>query len=413
MVKETWKSITLDQIGTFQKGSGISRAESNSGILPAVRYGEIYTIHDNYIQKYNSHISREVADKALRVHYGDILFACSGETKEDIAKCVAIIDDAEVYAGGDIIVLTPKLKVNPVFLGFVLNTPEVIRQKSQRAQGDAIVHISTESLKTIEILLPEYQEQCRIAATLSDIDALISNLEKLIAKKSAIKQGAMQELLTGKRRLPGFDGEWITMKVDNIVVRFATGLNPRQNFKLNTGGTNYYVTIKDFRDGVLYLGENCDRIDDAALSRINERSDLRKDDLLFSSIGRIGDAYLIVETPTNWNINESVFALRPNSRIISPLMLFWLLTSENVRRRLIESTTGSTLKSIKLGDLKEIECRFPKDIEEQNAIATILYDMDNEIKESLKKLAKYRLIKQGVMNELLTGRIRLVDKEDK
>ena len=77
MVKGTWEKITLGQIGTFQKGSGISRAESNSGTLPAVRYGEIYTIHNNYVRKYNSHISREIAEKALRVHRGDILFACS------------------------------------------------------------------------------------------------------------------------------------------------------------------------------------------------------------------------------------------------------------------------------------------------------------------------------------------------
>ena len=247
---------------------------------------------------------------------------------------------------------------------------------------------------------------------MSDIDTLIVNLEKLIAKKKAIKQGAMQELLTGRRRLPGFDGEWVTMKVENIVVRFATGLNPRQNFKLNTGGTNYYVTIKDFRDGVLYLDDNCDRIDDLALVRINERSDLRKGDLLFSSIGRIGDAYLITETPTNWNINESVFALRPNIKVIDPLMLYWLLTSEETKRKLVESTTGSTLKSIKLGHLKEIECTFPADIVEQKAISTILYDMDAEIRELEKKLEKARLIKQGMMSELLTGRIRLIDKED-
>ena len=132
MVNNAWKTVTLSSIGTFQKGSGISRAESNSGALPAVRYGELYTVHNNYVRKYTSHISHEVASKALRVHCGDILFACSGETKEDIAKCAAIIDDSEVYAGGDIIVLSPTTKVDPIFLGFVLNTQDVIQQRAQK-----------------------------------------------------------------------------------------------------------------------------------------------------------------------------------------------------------------------------------------------------------------------------------------
>lgn len=163
MVNNSWKTVTLSQIGSFQKGSGISRAESNSGVLPAVRYGELYTVHNNYVRTYTSHISREVANKALRVHYGDILFACSGETKEDIAKCVAIIDNSEVYAGGDIIVLSPTTEVHPIFLGFILNTPNVIQQRAQKAQGDAIVHISTDSIKSIEITMPEYAEQAKIA----------------------------------------------------------------------------------------------------------------------------------------------------------------------------------------------------------------------------------------------------------
>lgn len=127
MVNNTWKTVTLDQIGTFQKGTGISRAESNSGTLPAVRYGELYTVHNNYIREYTSCVSREVASKALRVHYGDILFTCSGENKEDIAKCAAIIDNSEVYVGGDIIVLTPTEKVDPFFMGFILNTQSVIQ----------------------------------------------------------------------------------------------------------------------------------------------------------------------------------------------------------------------------------------------------------------------------------------------
>lgn len=91
MVKSKWKEYLLRDIGIFRKGSGISRDESQTGTIPAVRYGEIYTTHHNYVRQYKSHISEEVARRALQVKYGDILFACSGETKEDIAKCVRFL----------------------------------------------------------------------------------------------------------------------------------------------------------------------------------------------------------------------------------------------------------------------------------------------------------------------------------
>ena len=263
----------------------------------------------------------------------------------------------------------------------------------------------------LTILLPPLPEQRRIAEVLSDTDLYITTLERLIAKKEAVKQGTMQELLTGKRHLSGFKGEWVEKTIEQLVERFATGLNPRQNFTLNTGGINYYVTIKNFFNGVLYLDEECDKIDDSALALINTRSDLQKGDILFSSIGRIGDSYLIQETPKNWNINESVFALRPNKSIITSAFLYYLLRSTGFQQSLSINSTGSTLTSIKMGHLKHVTLSIPPTLAEQTTIAEILSDMDAELSALKKKLEKIRLIKQGMMDALLTGKIRL--PEDK
>lgn len=98
-----WSKSKLGSLGALLKGTGISRNDSNSGNLPAVRYGELYTKHRNYVNSYFSHISKEVASNAQRVYRGDILFAASGETKEDIGKCSAIIYETAAYAGGDIL----------------------------------------------------------------------------------------------------------------------------------------------------------------------------------------------------------------------------------------------------------------------------------------------------------------------
>ena len=257
-------------------------------------------------------------------------------------------------------------------------------------------------------LPPTEAEQRAIAQALSNMDALLGALDRLIAKKRDLKQAVMQQLLTGQTRLPGFRGEWKNTNLGKIISRFSTGLNPRQNFRLNDGGNFFYVTIKNFTVGQLLLDDGCDLIDEAAFLTINQRSDLRKDDILFSSIGRVGDAYLIPETPRNWNINESVFTLRPDKTQVVPLMLFYLLTNKALKDALDQGVTGSTFKSIKQAQLKVIPCRLPTSHEEQTAIAETLRDMDAELAKLEHRRGKTRDLKQGMMQELLTGRNRLI-----
>ena len=402
MVNNSWKSVTLSQIGTFQKGSGISRAESNSGMLPAVRYGELYTVHNNYVRTYTSHISREVANKALRVHYGDVLFACSGETKEDIAKCAAIIDNSEVYAGGDIIVLSPTTEVDPIFLGFILNTPNVIQQRAQKAQGDAIVHISADSIKSIEITVPEYAEQVKIAEALSDIDTLIVNLEKLIAKKKAIKQGAMQELLTGKRRLPGFNGEWVELEIGKNGHLLRESIDPQTH--PNVMFSEY--SMPAFDDGQMAVKKY-------GADMHSNRTVIYGTILLFNKLNVRQKRIWLVNATEDNAVCSSEF-LPYYSEAIDLRLLQQLLSTEKVTNDFIGMSTGTSnsQKRITPKNFLEYTIYVPEDIREQAAIAEILADMDKEIDQLQKSLNKYQLVKQGMMSELLTGRIRLIDKED-
>ena len=186
--------------GRILKGSGIRKDESQSGDIPCVRYGEIYTKHSDYIKDFHSWISPKVAATARRLKTGDVLFAGSGETKEEIGKCVAFVDELEAYAGGDIVILRPE-NTNAMFLGYYLNTVPVNRQKASRGQGDAVVHIGSGALAEIDLMLPPVEEQTAIATILSDMDAEIAELETRLAKARQIKQGMMQELLTGRIRL--------------------------------------------------------------------------------------------------------------------------------------------------------------------------------------------------------------------
>ena len=196
-----WKSYKLRDLGEFLKGSGISRAESNTGKIPAVRYGELYTHHHNYVVDYISRISKDVAAKAKQVYKGDILFAASGETKEEIGKCAAIFSQETIYAGGDILIFRPSVYLNPIFMGTLLNTADVCRQRAEKGQGDAVVHIHADSLGSIKIRIPENSEQDAIADILFDMDKEIKLLEQKLEKYRQVKRGMMQQLLTGKIRL--------------------------------------------------------------------------------------------------------------------------------------------------------------------------------------------------------------------
>jgi len=197
---QAWSKKRLARFGEFLKGRGITRDQSRSGHLPCVRYGEIYTCHGDVIQRYESWISPAVAANAIRLRSGDILFAGSGETKEEIGKCTAFVSPDEAYAGGDIVILRTQSAAS-IFLSYLLNTAPVQALKASRGQGDAVVHISSAALADIEILVPDEDEQVAIGIALQELDADIDALMARIAKVRDLKQGVMQALLTGRIRL--------------------------------------------------------------------------------------------------------------------------------------------------------------------------------------------------------------------
>ena len=210
-----WETKRLGELGAFVKGRGIKRDDVTDEGLPCIRYGELYTRYQDYILNVASRIPPCLAETALPIKTGDLLFAGSGETAEEIGRCAAYLGKEQAYAGGDVIVLTPSGQ-NSIYLGHLMNHAIVSAQKARLGQGDAVVHIYINNLAQVQIELPPIEEQRAIAKVLSDVDGLINALDALIAKKRAIKQATMQQLLTGKTRLPGFSGAWETKRMGEI-----------------------------------------------------------------------------------------------------------------------------------------------------------------------------------------------------
>lgn len=387
LVPEDWEVKTLDEIGSFSKGAGISRAESQTGKTPAIRYGELYTDHDDYIRGFKSHISEEVAAKSRRIHKGDILFTASGETKEDIGKSVSFINDFEAYAGGDLIILSPKIDCDPIFMGYITNSKSAKIQKASKGQGDAVVHIVIDDVKSIEIPLPPFHEQQRIASALMKVDDLISNLEKLIAKKQAIKKGAMQELLTGKKRLPGFKREWKEIRLGTLVEKITTG-KLDANAMCATGQYPFFTCAKEVFKIDSYA------FDDEAL--------------LISGNGE--NVGYIHYYKGKFNAYQRTYVLTGFLCDIFYLEQYLLL---HLKDRIRTEKSNSNTPFIKMDTIADMIINIPHDINEQRAIAHVLSTMDSEIYILEKKRDKYMQIKQGMMRDLLTGRIRLVENVGK
>lgn len=199
-VSKQWQEITLGAFGEFRKGSGISRSDCIDSGIPCIRYGEIYTDHHEVIRSFRSFITPDVAASATKIKKGDLLFAASGETAEEIGKCVAYVDDDEAYAGGDIVIFSPR-EANSTFLAYQINGPTVVRQKMRFAQGQSVVHISGRNLAKIKLRVPSPSTQENIASTLFDLDCAIQSFREQARLLNLEKSALMQQLLTGKRRV--------------------------------------------------------------------------------------------------------------------------------------------------------------------------------------------------------------------
>ena len=249
-------------------------------------------------------------------------------------------------------------------------------------------------LKRLLLLCPTISEQTAIATALSDMDDLIASLEKLLVKKQGIKQGAMQDLLTGRKRLKGFSGEWKKVQLDDVLL-FCTQTIPLKDIKLTE-----YVGTDNMCSNLGGITEN-----KILLSYSNVR-EYKQQDILISNIRPyLKKAWL---ANRNGGCSNDVLVFRvKNEKSYSAQFLFFTLTEDAFFKFVMDTVIGTKMPRGDKSIIKTYEFLVPCQIQEQRAIATLLSDMDAEITALQQKLAKYQQIKQGMMAELLTGRIRL------
>ena len=390
-----WRIVLLSELSIegFQNGLFYEVARKNKGI-PIINVGDLYKsspIANDKLELFNA-TAEEI--KRYQVFNGDLFFTRSSIVPSGIACCnwyrcsekKAVVFDSHVVR-----FKTNTDVVNPMYLYLACIRPDARKYFLANAKTATMTTIDQTVLGRCPIPYPALKEQTAIAEAVSDADNLIFSLQKLIEKKKAIKQGTMQELLTGKKRLPGFSGKRKRKKLGNYI-KFEVGFPFKSQYFNSQHIGLRLIKNRDLKsdDQVYYTTED-----------VSSEYIVNNGDVL---VGMDGDF-----TPCIWRKGVALLNQRVG-RIgafgMDLLFSYYLL--QQPLQELQIGTGATTVKHLSHFDVEELELTFPEEIKEQQAIAQALSDMVNDIEQLEKKLSKYQQIKQGMMQDLLTGRIRLV-----
>jgi type I restriction enzyme S subunit len=411
VIPSDWEVKTIGEIFTFYSTSNFSKAEMTLyGEVGCVHYGLIHAIENSHYSlssgiKY--YVTKEQA-KYETIQEGDVIMVDASEDLVGLNKSVEVFNlNYKQYIAGLHTFHLRDTNSNFVgtFRGLILNSNSVKKQMLRLAVGMKVFGVSKPQLQQVFVPVPPISEQTAIATALSDTDALIGGVEKLIAKKRNIKQGAMQQLLSST----GSDGKpkegWVVKKLGEIG-EFKNGINKGAE---DFGFGSPFVNLMDVF-GVSKIKTNLH----LGLINANETDkkmyDLRKGDVLFirSSVKPegVGLTCLIECDLDNTVFSGFIIRYRDYGNL-SDEFKEYCFSSSHFRNKVIASSSVSANTNINQDALKNLFLSYPNSKPEQTRIATILSDMDAEIAALETKLEKYRQVKLGMMQELLTGKIRL------
>jgi len=405
VIPEDWSAPKLGVHASFKTGpfgSALHKADYVFGGIPIVNPMQIVNgkIEATPSMAITIEAAKVLADFCLTA--GEIVIGRRG----DMGRCAFVTSDKEGWlCGTGSMIIRPKLTLNALYAQRILSSAPTVAAIENASVGTTMVNLNQGTLSNLSIPLPPtLAEQEAIAEALSDADALIDSLEQLIAKKRQIKQGAMQELLTGKKRLPGFSGEWEERAIGNSI-DLLTGFPFPSSEYTDAGirllrGSNVKRGATDWSD---HLVQCWPKITPEIV-----RYELRDGDLVIAMDGSlVGRSYARLQSQ-----DLPAVLLQRVARIRSVKLDIGYLTQFIGSDIFISYSdavkTVTAIPHISPADIRNFKIPLPPTKEEQSAIATVLSDMDREITALESKLVKARQVKQGMMQELLTGRIRLV-----
>jgi len=380
VIPEDWDVIKMGDVFEFKNGLNKEKRYFGHG-TPIVNYIDVYKNNALSAKDLTGKVTVTKTElKAYEVRKDDVFFTRTSETVDEIGITSVITDKLEkTVFSGFILRARPKNNwLDTRYKKYCFSSENVRKGITSKSSYTTRALTNGRLLSEVQIPLPPIAEQQAIASALSDVGALITALEQLITKKRNIKQGAMQQLLTGEKRLPGFGGGWEVKKLGEVL-------------KVRHGKSQKSVNNENGLYPILATGGEIGRADAFLYD---------KPSVLIGRKGTI-DVPQYMETPF-WTIDTLFFTEISDNT--NPKYIFY-------KFNLIDwysHNEASGVPSMNASTIEKIELLFPPTIEEQQAIAQILSDMDTEIESLEQKRDKYKAIKQGMMQELLTGKTRLV-----
>jgi type I restriction enzyme S subunit len=398
VIPKDWTATTIGDVASFSGGSQPPRHTFK--FAPTKGYIRLIQIRDYKSDAFETYIPDSLAQK--RCTANDIMI---GRYGPPVFQILRGIDGAYNVA---LIKTVPSDRIDQDYLFYVLKQEklfQLIDSLSRRSSGQTGVEMP--ALKGYGLPLPTPPEQRAIASALSDVDALLAKLDQLIAKKRDLKQAAMQQLLTGQTRLPGFSGEWEVKRMKSLGNTYG-GLTGKTKIDFGHGRARYIPFMNVMTDTVIDI----EWLEAVNVSSNEVQNLTQKGDLFFNGSSEtpeeVGFCSVLLQDVPNLYLNSFCFGFRFNSDAkVNGLFFAYWFRSDKGRETMAVLAQGATRYNIAKNAFLRLELPQPPE-EEQTAIATVLSDMDAELAALEARRDKTRALKQGMMQELLTGRIRLV-----
>ena len=355
----------------------------------------------------NVFVEMSVPERAT-VKNNDILVCVRNGSARLIGKCAMIEGiKSETAFGAFMTILRSKGQVNPHFLFYGWQSMP-IQQQIQDNLGATINQITNKDINNFILATPpSYREQVRIASALTSIDNLISSLDKLIEKKKAIKEGTMQQLLTGKKRMKGFNEPWVEKELGKIGDTYS-GLTGKTKDDFGVGNAHYITFLNILNNPVL----DTSIFEKVRVVENEKQNDALKGDLFFNTSSEtpeeVGICSMLDDDIPSLFLNSFCFGYRLSDKQISPKYLVYYFRCSKGRKLMTLLAQGVTRYNMSKTAFNTAKIVIPSCLDEQIKIVHILTCMDLEIQSLEAKRDKYIKTKQGMMQQLLTGRIRLV-----
>ena len=407
-VPQDWTVRTISEIADVKTGpfgSSLHQrdyVDEGTPIITVEHLGERGVIHEDLPLVSDYDHSRLAS---YRLKQGDIVFSRVGSV--DRNSLISEKEDGWLFSGRLLRVRVTDKNTCPAYLSYNFNSEPFKRRVRDVAVGQTMASLNTQILNSVSVVLPPFQEQYAIAEALSDMDEMLDSLEALIAKNQEVKLGAMQQLLTGERRLPGFEAPWEPISMGRLGLIYG-GLSGKQKDDFGNGNARY-VTFMNVMANTLIGSHHAERV---RVKPGESQNRVLKGDLLFNATSEtpneLAMGAVMDEEVDDLYVNSFCFGFRihdPHS--CYPLYLAYFFRDSAGRSIVSSLAQGATRYNMSKTQFSSLELSMPE-FREQREIANILRDMDAGIEALEQRRDKTLAIKQGMMQELLTGRTRLI-----